>query len=413
MCKNPRPMQYKDRQISVACRKCEDCIKARKRHWIGRLMAEQQTCHSVWFMTLTIKGGYDNEDAYRLNYADIQKMFKRLRKAGYRFKYVAVGEYGGEENRAHYHVEIFWQDRPPPAEFNRRKGYEWEYWEKGNACIEIPRSQQACAAYIMDYMNKSNLQDSIMKYSKNPMLGQSYLLLYARKHAQKGLPLFPQGATFTVPNNISKLTGKSFYYPVGEDTAIYQKMLEAYTCEWVKTRPDQRFPLSPNFEEYLNEVLEDNADWFDKPIRDYLAKHYDIKCRDVPHRLHSTYTFDEFQLNLDRYGKRWITVIHPQTGEVTWQKDLERADQGAPKKGQGYKHLTELDLLADRKQIIEKARLAYQAAKISSPRLQKIWNLSQQDANMRQLTTDPKGPKQPFGICISGKKPDRKAERSA
>jgi hypothetical protein len=41
---------------------------------------------------------------------DLQRFFKRLRKAGFRFKYVASGEYGDESRRPHFHIALFGVD---------------------------------------------------------------------------------------------------------------------------------------------------------------------------------------------------------------------------------------------------------------------------------------------------------------
>lgn len=45
---------------SVVCRKCETCRAARKRRWIGRLLAEELRADHVLFTTWTYGGGYDN-----------------------------------------------------------------------------------------------------------------------------------------------------------------------------------------------------------------------------------------------------------------------------------------------------------------------------------------------------------------
>lgn len=41
---------------------------------------------------------------------DLQLFFKRLRKAGYKFRYVASGEYGDETRRPHFHIALFGMD---------------------------------------------------------------------------------------------------------------------------------------------------------------------------------------------------------------------------------------------------------------------------------------------------------------
>jgi len=262
--------KYQGEKKQAACRKCDACINARKRHWIGRMLAEEQTCHSTWFVTLTYGGGYDNVEAYWINYRHVQLFFKKLRKAGHKFKYVAVGEHGTALERAHFHILMFWQDVPPHVELNTN--YEWDFWEFGHSNIQIPRSKQGCAVYIMDYLNKDNLQRAVMKYSKNPMLGYEYLIQYAKNHVSNGLSLFAQSDRFTLPDNPSQ-SGDPFYYPVGRETAMYSKMIDAYLSKWAQERPSQPLPLNDEIADYLSELCQDtNA--LPRHLQQFISRHY-------------------------------------------------------------------------------------------------------------------------------------------
>jgi len=277
MCNTPLEVyNRRDKTVTkVQCRKCETCLQARKRQWVGRILAEMQTCQETWFTTHTYGGGYENGEAYWIDYADIQKMFKRLRKDGYKFKYIAVGEYGEKRSRGHFHLMLFWQSDPPPvSEMNER--IQFEYWPHGYSQIEYPRSGQGSAAYIMDYMNKANLKEAVMKYSKNPMLGSEYLQEYARKTAREGLALFAQGDRFTIPGNLNR-NGEMFYYAVGRTTGIYPKMMEAYLEEWAIHRPDQRLPTSEDLTDYILEASQNPERWPAVTQR-YFENIYDISA---------------------------------------------------------------------------------------------------------------------------------------
>ena len=253
MCTRPGKIVTLDHEIRTQCRKCAECIAARRRHWIGRLLAEQETCDHVWFSTFTYGGGYENDDAYMLDYSDVQKMFKRLRRAGFKFKYLAVGEYGGKKGRAHWHVMFFWQGDPPEVQMNER--INWDFWEHGFSKLEHPRSKHGAAIYLMDYMSKQNLAGAELKYSKVPQLGEDYLLEYAREHAREGLALFAAGNTFTVKkNSMNARSGKPFYYPVGTDEAMYIKMLQAYVEEWAIHRPTQPIARSSHVDSYMADI---------------------------------------------------------------------------------------------------------------------------------------------------------------
>lgn len=278
------------------------------------MLAEEKTCHSVWFVTLTYGGGYENTEAYALNYADVQKCFKRLRKAGHRFKYIAVGEYGGKLNRAHFHLVMYWQTEPPEVVMDQR--IQWDAWPHGFSQCEYPRSQQGCAVYIMDYLNKSNLKECVMKYSKNPMLGEEYLLEYARKHAATGLPLFAESDRFTIPDSNNK-NGQPFYYPVGRESGMYSRMIDAYLLEWATLRPEQRIPLSEDVTQYLEDLVQETDDC-PVPVQKYIAEHYGYyPTEDIPDVAETTYAMQNCNL-IYRYPLARFEVFNNHM-ELIWQ----------------------------------------------------------------------------------------------
>lgn len=63
------------------------------------------------FVTLTYNDehlpGIDVHPGGTLYKRDLQLFFKKLRKAGLKFRYLAVGEYGEKHQRAHYHAILF------------------------------------------------------------------------------------------------------------------------------------------------------------------------------------------------------------------------------------------------------------------------------------------------------------------
>lgn len=67
-----------------------------------------------WFITLTYDEGHVKRigDRMSLRFRDIQLYIKRLRKAKHYVKYVAVGEYGTETLRPHYHL-LIWTTASP------------------------------------------------------------------------------------------------------------------------------------------------------------------------------------------------------------------------------------------------------------------------------------------------------------
>lgn len=310
----------------AACRKCNECINHRKRHWIGRMLAEEQTSLATRFVTFTYGGGYDNVDAYWINYKHLQLCFKRLRKAGHKFKYVSVGEHGGKFERAHFHVLFFWQNEPPKWELDER--IHVKEWPHGHILCEKPRSQQGCAVYLMDYLNKDNLQKAVMKYSKFPMLGEEYLIEYAKKHARTGLGLFQNGDRFTIPNNRNK-DGGLFYYPVGKQTAVYEKMLAAYVLEFALVRPDQKIPRNEIMDEFIEAIGQD-IDKQPLVVQHYLQNHYGYEAvHDFQGDQYICFTAPNLVIKETPLYSQ--AIVYNNHGDEIWQGVLEAENHPAQK----------------------------------------------------------------------------------
>lgn len=98
--------------ISVPCGKCHECTKRKISEWSFRLMQEEKTATSAYFVTLTYGTKYvpiSRAGYLTLNKKHLQNFFKRLRfnTGNTNIKYYAVGEYGTENWRPHYHAIIF------------------------------------------------------------------------------------------------------------------------------------------------------------------------------------------------------------------------------------------------------------------------------------------------------------------
>ena len=92
--------------------------------------------------------------------ADLQKFFKRMRKAGHKFRYVASGEYGDASRRPHFHIALFGMDydfdRVHFGSSNGDRTYTSKtvlrHWPKGNHLIGSLNFESA--AYIARYILK-------------------------------------------------------------------------------------------------------------------------------------------------------------------------------------------------------------------------------------------------------------------
>jgi len=328
MCITPVKIQTEDGFKMVRCRKCRDCISERKMHWIGRMNAEHKTCQSAWFCTFTYGKSVcpetgreipasENPNAYMLNYPDLQKCFKRMRKAGHKFSYLAVGEYGSEKSRAHFHAVIFWKSAPPDRQLDVRLD-DCSFWDLGFVQYEKPKSTKAAATYMMEYLDKDNIHRNALRFSKRPALGEEYCLEYAKRHARRGLSLFQRGPAFTVDGNDNR-DGKPFFYRVERDSSLYTKMLDAWLLEWARRRPDERLILSEDASEYLSDIAQ-NPDREPVDVQTYLEKMYGIEVVPDLHKPHTVYTLTDAMV-LSTFRNQ--VIINNTKGEVIWQDALD------------------------------------------------------------------------------------------
>lgn len=104
-----RPQGHTYTEIDLPCGQCILCRLEHARQWAVRITHEAQLWDQNSFVTLT----YADEHLpthNSLNYSDLQKFWKRLRKRIGKLRFYAVGEYGDKENRPHYHACIFGHD---------------------------------------------------------------------------------------------------------------------------------------------------------------------------------------------------------------------------------------------------------------------------------------------------------------
>lgn len=110
----------------LPCGHCAGCRKDQAKEWSFRLLMESLYHEQSYFVTLT----YDNDHAHWCDYTfyktgqyfpketmhqatldkrDVQLFMKRLRKAfpEQKIRFYAVGEYGGQTFRPHYHLILF------------------------------------------------------------------------------------------------------------------------------------------------------------------------------------------------------------------------------------------------------------------------------------------------------------------
>lgn len=143
------PFYKKDGTGPFPCGRCPSCRARRASDWSFRLMQEEKNHTTSFFITLTYdtdhvpisKNGFMSLDKIHL-----QLFFKRLRKINKnfdgKFKYYAVGEYGGRSRRPHYHIIAFSTEIPVIE----------RAWELGS--VHYGTVTGASIGYTLKYMTK-------------------------------------------------------------------------------------------------------------------------------------------------------------------------------------------------------------------------------------------------------------------
>lgn len=114
MCVHPYIKEIDGVLTPLPCGHCIECYKTYQRDWNFRLEQElkQSPC---WFITLTYNDwnlpvmSFNGEYQSCVFPSEVQRFMKRYRKLTkyHPCRYFAVGEYGGNYNRAHYHILLF------------------------------------------------------------------------------------------------------------------------------------------------------------------------------------------------------------------------------------------------------------------------------------------------------------------
>lgn len=172
----------------VPCGKCHKCLGRRRNNWAFRLYHEMLVSESAVFMTLTYgvnekEGWGENPPTsfngiYTLHKPDLQKFFKRLRKINNgKLRYYAVGEYGSDNKRPHYHIILFNLDS---KHITNSLSISKNVWQKGN--VDIASCNIATINYTCGYIMQGVWSPETDDDDRNPHfsvmskhLGASYL----------------------------------------------------------------------------------------------------------------------------------------------------------------------------------------------------------------------------------------------
>lgn len=176
--------------IEVPCGHCVGCRMAKAKEWSVRCALEREYyVDDCYFLTLTYDDRHLPKDGM-LCKKDLQDFWKRLRKAGYRFRYFACGEYGETYQRPHYHAIVFGLNIPDLRFYRLSNRMSQLFVSQeiqriwSNGFVSIGYADTGSIAYTAGYCEKKQDDPHWNDYrvkpfitmSRKPALGTAYLL---------------------------------------------------------------------------------------------------------------------------------------------------------------------------------------------------------------------------------------------
>lgn len=149
------------RELELACGRCIGCRLRRSRNWAIRCMHESSMHPLSSFVTLT----YDSVSDPSLCYRDFQLFMKRMRKSSVSpIRFFAVGEYGSDFQRPHFHALLFgkwFDDRKRHSKTLFRSDALERLWPHGYSTIGDVTFQSAgyCARYCCEKVTGPMAED--------------------------------------------------------------------------------------------------------------------------------------------------------------------------------------------------------------------------------------------------------------
>ncbi|WNK13233.1 MAG: replication initiator protein [Microvirus sp.] len=183
------------------CGQCLPCRFNRRRLWTHRIQLEAKLHDFSTFATLT----YADEslpDFGSLSIRDYQLFLKRLRKrlsgVSRQLRFFAVGEYGDDTGRAHYHVILFGVAQSEIDTIQR-------CWDKGH--VRLDRLDAGLAQYLAKYTVKR------LSSSDDPRLPPGRIPEFARMSKRPGIG---RGYLDKVASKLCTSTGQQFIERTGD-----------------------------------------------------------------------------------------------------------------------------------------------------------------------------------------------------
>lgn len=168
-----KPIYLSKQDMVVPCGKCAFCAATLRSDWALRLHYEGLSHDVKKFVTLTYANPHLhwNHGSPQLHKRDVQLWLKRVRRTGAKVRYFAVGEYGSQTYRPHYHVLLFGDVSDEVIR---------DAWPLGNVHIGkvTDASVMYCLGYIVNgkgYKMRHKRVPPFSLMSRRPGLGSQYL----------------------------------------------------------------------------------------------------------------------------------------------------------------------------------------------------------------------------------------------
>ena len=167
--------------VRLPCGNCMKCRLEKSRQWAVRMMHEAQMHENNCYVTLTYNDDFLPEN-YGLNKRHLTLFLKKLRKkfSNLKIKHYAVGEYGDDDLRPHYHLILFGVDFHDKKFWKKIKGNNYYNSETLNKLWSCPETKESygyavisaatfdSAAYCARYITKKiRITDKTPEHLRN------------------------------------------------------------------------------------------------------------------------------------------------------------------------------------------------------------------------------------------------------
>lgn len=230
---------FADMHLQVPCGKCVGCYADRALMWSIRIYHEASLHERNSFITLT----YADPPPEFIEKKHLQDFFKRARNH-FDFRYFAVGEYGEQTRRPHYHACIFGEDFLA-VEHGYQKISETLYTSKvleelwGHGLVSVGRLEMGSCCYVAGYVNKKiGDDDTFSLMSRRPGIGHDWIDKYKDDLIRTGKVCI-DGRELPVPSRYLTWHEEDFVELKKKRKAIFDNMSPEEVFERRRALPHQ------------------------------------------------------------------------------------------------------------------------------------------------------------------------------